>query len=264
MLPKLLWLCRHFLLLAGAVMAVYSLYLLCLKKFHLGTILPLFIGLALVLYGLCHQSLTHYFSEHPLLSLMWQVALVVFWLWALSVLMFFGLIYQQTTKAQQHNNGFAAIIVLGSKATDGMPSPALASRLDVAAATAKHNPQAWLITTGGVGFGETISEADAAKAYLVQRHRLDDGQILSENQSTSTELNLKNSATLLQAHNISPKDKIAIVTSDFHTLRSQKIAQKQGFNNAVVIAAPTPLQTRYHSWLREYFAFISGFLLGEY
>lgn len=264
MLPKLLSLGRYFWVIAGAVMAVYSLYLLYLKKVHLGIILPLLIGLGFVLYGIYHQSLAGFLSHHPLVYKIWQFLVIAFWLWMMSILMFFGLIYKQSINTQQHHNNFVAIIVLGSKAANGMPSPALANRLDVAASVAKRNPQAWLITTGGVGFGETISEADAAKHYLVSSHHILSQQILVENQSTSTTLNLSNSIPLLQVHDIAINDKIAIVTSDFHALRTQKIAQKQGFANTIVITAPTPLQTRYHSWLREYFAFISGFMLKEY
>ena len=32
----------------------------------------------------------------------------------------------------------------------------------------------------------------------------------------------------------------------------------------MMVSAPTPLLIRYNAWLREYFAFISGWLLDEY
>lgn len=263
-MPDLATWLRHILAVLGVGMAGYSLYLLSLKKIHLGIVLPLIIGVGFVLYALCQPLISQFLDNHPIWHKAWQIGTLIFWGWVVSVLVFFGLIYRQTTLQTAHTSDFVAIIILGSKASNGIPSPALANRLDTAVAIAHTNPNAIIITTGGVGFGETISEADAAKAYLVQRHRLNGGQILSENQSTSTELNLKNSLPILHSRHINNSDSIAIVTSDFHTLRSQKIAQKQGLKNAVVIAAPTPLSTRYHAWLREYFAFISGFVLGEY
>ena len=58
--------------------------------------------------------------------------------------------------------------------------------------------------------------------------------------------------------------KIAIVTSDFHTLRAGAIAKKQGYRNFITVGAGTPITTRYNAWLREYFAYLSGWVLGEY
>ena len=57
---------------------------------------------------------------------------------------------------------------------------------------------------------------------------------------------------------------IAIATSDFHLPRAQAIAAHLGYSNTYPISAPTPLYIRYNAWLREYFAFISGWLLNEY
>ena len=255
---------RIFLCILGVFFCVYSVYLLLDNKIHLGTLLPLVIGGGFVVYYFYHQKLDSILALHPTAKTLWAVFLVGFWLWVLSVMIFFGFIYQNTKTRLHLDDDFKAIIILGSKATNGVPSPALASRLNRAATLAQKNPTAYLITTGGVGFGETISEAQASKNYLISQYAIAPHRIAIENQSTSTELNLKNSQPILSHHHIAPNDKIAIVTSDFHTLRALKIAQKQGYINAVSISAPTPLQTRYHSWLREYFAFISGFVLQEY
>jgi uncharacterized SAM-binding protein YcdF (DUF218 family) len=56
---------------------------------------------------------------------------------------------------------------------------------------------------------------------------------------------------------------VAVVTSDFHTLRAQRIARKMGYTRAVPVAAPTPLYIRYNAWLREYFAMASSWVLRE-
>jgi uncharacterized SAM-binding protein YcdF (DUF218 family) len=85
-----------------------------------------------------------------------------------------------------------------------------------------------------------------------------------EDKSTSTDLNLLNSKTILKYKNIPLSAPIAIVTSDFHTLRAAAIAKKLGYQNVIMNSAETPLNTRYNAWLREYFAFISGWILQEY
>jgi uncharacterized SAM-binding protein YcdF (DUF218 family) len=56
---------------------------------------------------------------------------------------------------------------------------------------------------------------------------------------------------------------VAVVTSDFHTLRAQRIARKVGYTRTISVPAPTPLYIRYNAWLREYFATASSWLLRE-
>ena len=63
---------------------------------------------------------------------------------------------------------------------------------------------------------------------------------------------------------VQPGQKIAIVTSDFHTIRAAAIAKHQGYQRPILLASPTPLSIRYNAWFREYFAFVSGWLFGEY
>lgn len=155
-----------------------------------------------------------------------------------------------------------AIIVLGSGTPKGQPSPALRARLDKARVLAGQYPSAWIVVSGGVDFGETLSEGQVMGGYLraqgIAPHR-----ILQEERSTSTELNLRYSLPLLQAHGLGLESPVAVVTSDFHTLRAQRIARRIGYTQATSVAAPTPLYIRYNAWLREYFAFASSWMLGE-
>lgn len=69
---------------------------------------------------------------------------------------------------------------------------------------------------------------------------------------------------ILEQQGLNQHATLAIVTSDFHTLRAAAIARKQGYDHFQMISAPTPLSTRYNAWLREYFAYISGWVLKEY
>lgn len=254
---------RALLAIIGFLLSGYSVYLVFDNKIHVGTILPLLIGIGFIGYAFCYSKLQSVLIPHPILQKSITLFIAIFWLWVVSVFLFFGFIHHHNKKQSTIDTDFKAIIILGSKSTNGVPSPSLKNRLDTAIKVANKNPNAYLITTGGIGFGETISEAGSAKNYLITQH-INSDKILIENQSTSTELNLINSLPILNTHHIHHDDKIAIVTSDFHTLRALKIANKQGYTNIIMIPAPTPLQTRYHSWLREYFAFISGFLLKEY
>lgn len=158
----------------------------------------------------------------------------------------------------------AAIIVLGSGTVDGKPTPTLASRLDTAARLIEQQPQVLIITSGGVGYERTRSEADIMATYLQQAHDIPLDRIYQEGKSTSTEENLAYSQVILERHGIDKEAPIAIVTSDFHTIRAAAIARHQGYTQPITLASPTPLSIRYNAWFREYFAFGSGWLLQEY
>ena len=60
-----------------------------------------------------------------------------------------------------------AIVVLGAAQYDGRPSPVLRARLDHAATLFRRGLAPLVIVTGGVGTGDTVSEAVVGQRYLV-------------------------------------------------------------------------------------------------
>ena len=68
---------------------------------------------------------------------------------------------------------------------------------------------------------------------------------------------------VLAVRGVTVADPVVVVTSDFHTLRAQAIARRQGWQQVQAVGAPTPLYLRYNAWLREYFALASSRVLGE-
>ncbi|ENW21708.1 MULTISPECIES: YdcF family protein [Acinetobacter] len=256
------WL-RIFFAVIGFILLIDGAVLIALKKIHIGTVLPLLLGLFFCLYSFFYYHLERFFFYHFRLHSIWRFGWLCFWVWLISLGYFFNYLNKNNSQVEVPTS-VAAIIVLGSGIENGQPSAALAKRLDRAAPIALTQPNAKLLLTGGVDFGETESEAIVMSRYLQQQHHIPATQIILEDKSTSTELNLKNSQPLLQAHKISLQQPIAIVTSDFHTLRAAAIAKKQGYSNITTIGSTTPLQTRYNAWLREYFAYVSGWLLNEY
>lgn len=254
---------RSFSFIIGSLLALVGLWLLSLDKIHLGIILPVIIGIGLILYALCFKWIQKFIQVSKLRQTLWHCAWAVFFLWLSTLLIFFGYL-QYTIQQNMTPQPAAAIIVLGSGIENGQPSPTLKQRLDVGAAYAKQYPEAILIMTGGLEFREQMTEAEVMSTYLQKQHQIDQSRILLEDQSTSTEENLRNVQPLLKAHQISLNQPIVIATSDFHILRAKAIAKHQGYQQILPISAPTPLYIRYNSWLREYFAFMSGWLLNEY
>lgn len=254
---------RFGLFIIGLLLFLDGFVLVLYKKIHLGTLLPLFIGLGFICTAIWSKAIQQYLVQHTKLKKLWRLGWSLFAIWLISLIGFFGYIHFKTQ--QNHaENGLDAIIVLGSGITQGKASPTLAKRLDRAGQVAQQQPQAWVIVSGGLDFGETKTEAEVMSKYLEENYKVQSHKILQENKSTSTDLNLKNSQAILQQHDLSLSSKIAIVTSDFHTLRAAAIAEKQGYRNFMTIGAETPLSTRYNAWLREYFAYLSGWVLGEY
>lgn len=256
---------RCFCFIIGIFLLLNGIYLIALQKIHLGTILPVILGSLFILTSCFYKKIALWKQHSTRFASCWRWAWRGFWIWLITLFMFFGYLHIQILSSQhQPIDKLSAIIVLGSQVNHGQPSPPLASRLDTAAPIAQAFPTAKIVVTGGLGYKQTETEADVMARYLQKIHHIKQQQIILEDKSTSTELNLKNSIPLLAAYHITPQHPIAIVTNDFHSLRAKKIAEKLGYQHIISISAPTPLQTRYNSWLREYFAFLSGWILGEY
>ena len=62
-----------------------------------------------------------------------------------------------------------AIVVLGAAQYNGRPSPVLRARLDHALSLYREGLAPRIIVTGGVGVGDTTSEATVGRHYLVRR-----------------------------------------------------------------------------------------------
>lgn len=254
---------RIFIALIGLVLFFDGAILIAFKKIHIGTVIPLVLGLFLCFYSLYYYHIERFFFYHFRLHSIWRFGWLCFWVWLISLGYFFNHL-SKSNPINQKVPTAEAIIVLGSGVENGEPSVTLAKRLDRAAPVARSQPNAKLIVSGGVDFGEVDSEALVMSRYLQKNYHIPASQILLEDKSTSTELNLINSQPLLKAHSITIQQPIIIVTSDFHTPRAAAIAKKQGYSNFSMLGSTTPLSTRYNAWLREYFAYVSGWLLNEY
>ena len=247
----------------GTLLCIQGVYLISINKFHLGIALPLTIGICLILYASLFSKIQNILLKSHKLNKTWKILWCIFLLWLLSLCCFF--IYLKINKeADISSNSIHAVIVLGSGIEKNKPSATLALRLDQAASYAKNSPSLPIVVTGGLGFKQTLSEAEVMKQYLVSKYKLTN-PILLEDKSTSTEENLKNAAKILNSNGINiSTSHLLIITSDFHVPRALAIAKHQSFQHSYELGADTPLYIRYNSWLREYFAYLSGFILNEY
>ncbi|MBS2968743.1 YdcF family protein [Metabacillus sp. KIGAM252] len=176
-------------------------------------------------------------------------------LWLLAGLLVSGFVYFIFLNVKIHQYAQSKppanadyLIVLGAKVNGNVPSLALKYRIEAAAKYMSENRSTVAIVSGGMGPGENRTEADAMKEGLLNLG-IDSGRIISEDQSTSTNENIRNSKQLL------PKNAKAgiIVTNDFHLYRSIMIAKDHGLAVSG-LAAKTPAVIKLKSYIREYLA----------
>ncbi|WP_296404084.1 YdcF family protein [Psychrobacter sp.] len=255
---------RAFLLIIGLVLVIDCTLLIAADKIDFGTIAPFFIAIIFIIHAVFWNKIKTIINNHLYLRLIWKTLWACFAVWFISFLAF---AYNLKTQIQQVNNAYQnvdAIIILGGGIRDGIPTPTLAYRLDTAVPLIHQQPDAIVITTGGISMGETRSEGESMAQYLHALYGIPLDSIYQEKKSTSTEENFIFNKKILAAKGIPLDDPIVIVTSDFHIPRAKAIAEHQGFTHVITLASPTPLATRYNSWFREYFAYINGYLLDEY
>lgn len=230
----------------------------------MGVTVPAALGLALCLIGWQWHWVQAWLDRAHWRTLLWRALWMLLLVWLVSVGLFWNALAGQVRgfEGAAVSASPQAIVVLGSGTPDGQPSPALRARLDKARELAALHPKAWVVVSGGVDFGETLSEGQVMGDYL-RAQGMPAERILQEERSTSTELNLRYSLPLLQEKGLGLDTPVVVVTSDFHTVRAQRIARKIGFTHSIAAPAPTPLYLRYNAWLREYFATASSWVLGE-
>ena len=260
------------LLAAGSVLAAHALHLvLGYGTLHFGVVVLALCGAA------CLAAAGLLWRYGGAACRQWARAAVWRWrlccalavalgAWLCSVALFFVFISRAQADASyavappKH----AVIVVLGSGAPYCQPSATLQARLDRALELAQRLPHARVLATGGKIAWQPCTEGQVMGNYL-RAHGLQAGRIVQEERSTSTQENLRFSLPVLQAHGFNQQaHTLLLVTSDFHAMRARLIARREGYSHIQSASAPTPLPQRYAAWLREYFAFISGWLLKEY
>jgi uncharacterized SAM-binding protein YcdF (DUF218 family) len=140
---------------------------------------------------------------------------------------------------EQGNDAPDAVIVLGAGVNGKTASVVLQSRIDAAAAFLNGTYDASIgkcpddipvILSGGQGRGEDISEAQCMYDALAQVG-VDSSRLYTEEGSTTTAENFANAGALLSELGIDPETaKVAVITSDFHVYRAEKIAAQTGLD----------------------------------
>lgn len=155
-----------------------------------------------------------------------------------------------------------AIVVLGAAQYNGRPSPVFKARLDHALALYRQGLAPRLVFTGGVGVGDTVSEAEVARRYALAQG-VPDSVILTERVGRTSAESIAGAAELLRERNL----RTALIVSDsYHMLRTELLARRSGIQPLRAPAPEAPIDrtaaTRWRFILRESVLFPAAVVLG--
>jgi uncharacterized SAM-binding protein YcdF (DUF218 family) len=125
-----------------------------------------------------------------------------------------------------------AIVVLGAAQYNGRPSPVLRARLDHALQLYREGMAPRIVVTGGVGRGDTTSEATVGRHYLVA-HRVPASAVVVQAQGRSTQASMTAVADWLKSEHLS---RVLLVSDPFHMLRLRLEARR---NDLEAYTSPT-------------------------
>jgi uncharacterized SAM-binding protein YcdF (DUF218 family) len=155
-----------------------------------------------------------------------------------------------------------AILVLGAAQYNGRPSPVLQARVDHAIRLYRRDLARRVVFTGGVGVGDTLSEAEVARRYAVRRG-VPERDIIVERQGITSAESVGYAAALMHSEGISS----ALVVSDsYHMLRLELLARRAHLRPHRAPAPNAPIdnatrQTRWRYVLRESVLFPAAAIL---
>lgn len=130
-----------------------------------------------------------------------------------------------------------AIVVLGAAQYAGRPSPVLKARLDHAVALWKRGVATRLVLTGGRGTGDTTSEAEVGRRYVIKAG-VADSAILLENEGRTTSASIEAVANIMSEKHL---ERAILVSDPFHMLRLQILAGRFGVESVTSPTRTSPI-----------------------
>lgn len=140
-----------------------------------------------------------------------------------------------------------AIVVLGAAQYAGRPSPVLRARLDHAVALWRERMAPRVIVTGGVGTGDTTSEAAVSRRY-VMKQGVPDSAIMLEPLGRTTQESLDAVSRMLPRG----QREVILVSDPFHMLRLTILARRMGLHAHTSPTRTSPISANQHTEWKYY------------
>jgi uncharacterized SAM-binding protein YcdF (DUF218 family) len=135
-----------------------------------------------------------------------------------------ALVWVLVVSQQDQRRAVDAIVVLGAAQYNGRPSPVLRARLDHALQLYSEGFAPRIVVTGGIGRGDTTSEALVGRQYLLTREVPRDDLVVQP-QGRSTQASMTAVADWLDAEGL---QSVILVSDPFHMLRLRLEARRTG------------------------------------
>ncbi|HEU4800877.1 MAG TPA: YdcF family protein [Gemmatimonadales bacterium] len=161
-----------------------------------------------------------------------------------------SLVVVLVTSLQDQREPVDAIVVLGAAQYNGRPSPVLRARLEHALSLYRDQLAPRIMVTGGVGRGDTTSEAEVSRRWLLA-HRLPDTAVVALPRGRSSAVSMTDAAAWLRERGLS---RVLLVSDPFHMARLRFEARRTELD---ALVSPTPsspisdnpnLELRYLFW----------------
>ena len=237
-----------FLISAGTVLILYTVFLMFHSNINLGVVMPFIMGVPLLIAGIFLDQISRAFPV--ILYLMAAVYGLFIILFAVTVI--------RIVSVPEGKGKPDAVIVLGCAVRHGKPSLALEKRIMAAKDLLLRYEDTVCVVSGGRGPQEAFFEADVMKDRLV-KEGIEDKRILKEREAGSTYENIKKSACVLRKSGIVPGT-VSVVTTDFHALRARAEALKF-FKDVQVVKSRSEWYMKPSYYLRETAALTKQFLM---
>jgi len=144
---------------------------------------------------------------------MWQAAGLL--LLAAAIVYTVSLVMVLVVSQQDERQPVDAIVVLGAAQYNGRPSPVLRARLDHALGLYREGLAPLVLVTGGVGRGDTTSEASVGRRYLIA-HGVPADAVVAQSEGRTTMASMTAVTGWLRGRGLR---RVLLVSDPFHMFR---------------------------------------------
>jgi uncharacterized SAM-binding protein YcdF (DUF218 family) len=141
------------------------------------------------------------------------------------------------TAARDQASTADAIAVLGAAQYNGRPSPVLRARLEHAAALYQRGYAPVILVTGGIGSGDSVSEAEVGRRYLLKAGLAPEA-IIALPPATTTVASVDAVAGWFEGRS---GKRVLLVSDGFHMLRLRILASRRGLAPFTSPAPTSPI-----------------------
>ncbi len=234
---------KYILSILGVALFFNGAILCIVSNINTGIILTVLLGFVFWLWGVFYERINKVTKRGILRAVKIAVAVL---LCCEAMLIGYVAVYGENDTANYCED---ALIVLGAGLRGERVTLPLKMRLDRAVQYHAKNPDALIIVSGAQGVGETVTEAEAMKDYLVKAG-VPSEIIIEEDRATSTSENMKFSKEILDG--IYGKDvSVCFVTNNFHVYRSARLAKMSGLENVTHLHTSLQWYNYVPSYIRE-------------